>query len=214
VTPFVRLQGVAAALPVANIDTDTLFPARFLKTTSRRGLGRMLLHDQRFASDGRERPQFVLNQSPWREAKVLVTLDNLGSGSSREHAVWALSDFGIRCVVAPSFADIFRMNCLKNGVLPIAPTPPELRVLLADAADPGTCSLDVNLERQEIRRANGAVIPFRIEAESRRRLLGGIDDVAATLGAAAEIERFEAVAARERPWITAIPALSPAAVQP
>jgi 3-isopropylmalate/(R)-2-methylmalate dehydratase small subunit len=199
-TPFTRLEGIAAPLPVANIDTDMLFPARFLKTTSRRGLGRALLHSQRFDEAGEKRPDFVLNRAPWDKAEILITLGNLGTGSSREHAPWALLDFGVRCLIAPSFADIFRGNCLKNGILPVTLTLEQVRGLLDETARPETARLSVDLTRQEIGSALGS-IPFEIEPEARSRLLLGLDDIGETLGRAAEIARFEADATGVRAWI-------------
>ncbi len=198
-TPFTRLTAIAAPLPVANVDTDMLLPARFLKTVSRKGLGTALFHAQRFDMDGAERPDFPLNRLPWRGAEILVALDNFGCGSSREHAPWALEDFGIRCIIAPSFADIFYGNCFKNGMLPIVLDAAKVERLMADAEQPNTATMTVDLQRQTIVRANGEVIDFSIDPQRRQRLLDGVDEIAQSL-------TFEkTIAAHERSWRTAAP---------
>ena len=198
-TPFTRLTAIAAPLPVANVDTDMLLPARFLKTVSRKGLGAALFHTQRFDANGIERPEFPLNRMPWRAAKILVALDNFGCGSSREHAPWALKDFGIRCIVAPSFADIFYGNCFKNGMLPVALDAAQVERLMADAEQPETATMTVDLERRMITRASGETIGFLVDPQRRQRLLDGTDDIAQSLAFEAEI------AAHEQSWRTAAP---------
>jgi 3-isopropylmalate/(R)-2-methylmalate dehydratase small subunit len=193
--PFRTLTGIAAPLPLANVDTDMIIPAAFLKTTSRQGLGRGLFHNLRGGGN------FVLDREPWRQARILVTLDNFGCGSSREHAPWALLDFGIRCVIAPGFAEIFHGNCFKNGMLPVVLPRAEIDTLLADAADPDTAVLTVDLESETILRANGATLPFHIDPQRRARLLEGVDDIAFALRFADVIGRHEAEVAAEEPWL-------------
>jgi 3-isopropylmalate/(R)-2-methylmalate dehydratase small subunit len=205
---FRTLTGIAAPLPHANVDTDMILPAAFMKTVSREGLGRGLFHARRFDPDGRERPGFILNRDPWRGASILIALDNFGCGSSREHAPWALRDFGITCVIAPSFADIFHANCFKNFMLPIALPRPEIDRLMALAAAPETATLVIDLERQTIATAAGA-IGFEIDPGRRARLLGGIDDIAHSLRFAEAIARHEAEARAATPWL-ADPRLPPA----
>jgi 3-isopropylmalate/(R)-2-methylmalate dehydratase small subunit len=194
--PFRSLTGIAAPLPLANVDTDMIIPAAFLKTTSRQGLGRGLFHNLRVGGD------FVLDRDPWRRARILVTLDNFGCGSSREHAPWALLDFGIRCIVAPGFAEIFHGNCFKNGMLPVMLPRAEIDILLADAADPETAVLTVDLESETILRANGAALPFHIDPQRRARLLEGVDDIAFALRFGDAIGRHEAEVAAGEPWLS------------
>ena len=194
-TPFTTLTGIAAPLPLANVDTDMIIPAAFLKTTSRQGLGRGLFHNLRAGGD------FVLGREPWRRARILVTLDNFGCGSSREHAPWALLDFGIRCVIAPGFAEIFHGNCFKNGMLPVVLMRAEIDLLLADAADPETAVLTVDLESETILRANGTPLPFHIDPQRRTRLLEGVDDIAFALRFGDAIGRHEAEVATDEPWL-------------
>jgi 3-isopropylmalate/(R)-2-methylmalate dehydratase small subunit len=203
--PFISIKAVAAPLPIANIDTDMLLPARFLKTVSRQGLGQALFHTQRFDADGIEKPEFILNREPWRRAGILVALDNFGCGSSREHAPWALLDFGIKCVIAPSFADIFHNNCLKNGILPVVLPLPQVEQLLAETASEETATLTVDLESQSIIRADGERLDFSIDPKKRERLLLGQDDISISLGFEPAIARHEAKARRETPRISAIP---------
>jgi 3-isopropylmalate/(R)-2-methylmalate dehydratase small subunit len=193
--PFRRLTGIAAPLPIANVDTDMILPAAFLKTVSRQGLGRGLFHNLRAGGD------FVLDRAPWSGARILVTLDNFGCGSSREHAPWALLDFGISCIVAPGFAEIFQGNCFKNGMLPVTLPRGEIDMLLADASDPATAELTVDLESETIARANGEMLSFRIDPQRRARLLGGVDDIAHALGFRAAIDRHEALLRATRPWL-------------
>ena len=199
--PFVSLTAIAAALPIANVDTDMILPARFLKTITRQGLGAGAFYGQRFHADGRERPDFVLNRPPWTHAGILIALDNFGCGSSREHAPWALLDIGIRCIIAPRFADIFYGNCFKNGILPVTLERSVVDTLIADASAPATAEMIVDLRDQTIVRSNGAVIPFTVEPQRRERLLAGIDDVAVTAAYEDAIVGHEAGTASERSWL-------------
>ena len=208
-TPFHCLAGIAAPLPIANVDTDMILPAAFLKTVSRASLGRGLFHAARFDAEGREREGFILNRAPWRDAKILVTLDNFGCGSSREHAPWALLDFGISCVIAPSFADIFHNNCFKNGLLPVMLARETVDALLDAAADRNTARFTVDLEAQTIA-CRGGTIAFAIDPARRARLLSGIDDIAISLRFEREIDGYEAAARAKAPWLaSARPARAP-----
>ena len=206
--PFTRLTGIAAPLPLNNIDTDMLLPAAFLKTVSRRGLGQALFHAQRFAPDGTERPEFVLNRPPWRRAEILITLDNLGCGSSREHAPWALLDFGLRCLIAPSFAEIFQTNCAKNGILALALPRDQVDVLLADASEPATACMTVDLADRRLTRQGGAQVAFDVDERLRERLRLGLDDIARTLALSPTIGAYEAARDAISPWAGAIPEMS------
>ena len=198
---FTVLSAVAAPLPEENIDTDKIIPARFLKTTKRSGLGVHAFDSMRYHPDGTENPDFVLNQEPYRKAEILITYDNLGCGSSREHAPWALLDFGIRCVIAPSFADIFNNNCFKNGILPIA-LPREVCTQLMDDARQGANSrLTVDLARQVIIRPDGQEVAFDVDPLRRRLLLEGLDDIGQTLQHEKAITTFEQRRAKAQPWI-------------
>jgi len=199
--PFIRLTGIAAALPIANVDTDMILPAAFLKTVSRNGLGNGLFHELRFDADGNKRPDFVLNREPWRAARILIALDNFGCGSSREHAPWALLDFGIRCIVAPSFADIFYGNCFKNGMLPIRLPRVEIDMLMARASHTESAGMTVDLESRTIDHAGGTQ-RFELDAQRRERLLGGFDDIAGALRFEDAITGYESRIAREAPWLT------------
>jgi len=201
-TPFTRLTAVAAPLPIANIDTDMILPAAFLKTVSRRGLGAGLFHTARYDYDKNERPDFVLNQPPWRRAGILVTLENFGCGSSREHAPWALLDFGIRCILAPSFAEIFYNNCFKNGMLPIKLDRATIDHLMAAVSQPGTAELTIDLEANAITAAGiSAPISFAVDELRRQRLLYGLDDIGNTLQHGAAIAAHEERVRRETPWL-------------
>lgn len=188
---FTRLTAVAAAIPDANIDTDQILPGRFLKTIKREGLGRVLFFSLRFNDQGRERPEFVLNREPWRSASILIALDNFGCGSSREHAPWALADFGIRAILAPSFADIFRNNCYKNGILPVELSREIVNRLVVQAKDPERALMSVDLSEQTIIAADGEVIPFEIAHDKKQQLLLGLDEIAATERLLADITAFE-----------------------
>ena len=201
---FTTLTGIAAPLPMANVDTDKIIPSRFLKTIARTGLGRNLFDGLRFEADGSEKPGFVLNREPYRQAEILVTHENFGCGSSREHAPWALLDFGIRCVIAPDFADIFHGNCFKNGILPIRLPREVCDALMADAALGANARIGVDLERQVVTRPNGEEIAFAVDAFRKERLLLGLDDIGETLQRGAEIDRFEAERAAAQPWMPGI----------
>ena len=197
---FVKLTGVAAPLPVVNVDTDMIIPKDYLKTIKRTGLGQGLFAEARYKEDGSENPDFVLNKPAYRNAQILVAGDNFGCGSSREHAPWALLDFGIRCVISTSFADIFYNNCFKNGILPIVVSPEDLDKLMDDANRGSNAVLSVDLESQEITGPDGGRIKFDIDAFKRHCLLNGLDDIGLTLEKAAAIDAFEAKAATLRPW--------------
>jgi 3-isopropylmalate/(R)-2-methylmalate dehydratase small subunit len=197
---FTTLTGIAAPYPVVNIDTDMIIPKDYLKTIKRTGLGSGLFAEARFKEDGSENPDFVLNKPAYRKAEILVAGDNFGCGSSREHAPWALLDFGIRCVISTSFADIFYNNCFKNGILPIVVKPEELEKLLDDASRGANATLTVDLAAQEIRGPDGGVITFDIDAFKKHCLLNGLDDIGLTLEKAASIDAFEKSNAVSRPW--------------
>jgi len=197
---FTTLTGVAAPLPIVNVDTDMIIPKDYLKTIKRTGLGKGLFAEMRYLEDGSENPDFVLNKPAYRNAKVLVAGDNFGCGSSREHAPWALLDFGIRCVISTSFADIFYNNCFKNGILPIKVSPEDLEKLMDDAERGANATLTVDLEAQEIRGPDGGVVHFEIDAFKRHCLLNGLDDIGLTLEKAPAIASFEGKYAETRPW--------------
>lgn len=201
---FATLTGIAAPMPGENIDTDQIIPARFLKTIERSGLGKHAFAGQRYAADGTENPDFVLNQEPYRHAEILITYDNLGCGSSREHAPWALLDFGIRCVIAPSFADIFYNNCFKNGILPICLPREICDALMSDARLGANARITVDLERQVIQRPDGAEIPFDVDPFRRHMLLEGLDDIGLTLRHDGAIDGFESRRAATKPWMPKI----------
>ncbi|GAN88256.1 3-isopropylmalate dehydratase small subunit [Komagataeibacter intermedius] len=198
---FTVLTAIAAPLPEENIDTDKIIPARFLKTTRRSGLGVHAFDSMRYRPDGTENPDFVLNQEPYRKAEILITYDNLGCGSSREHAPWALLDFGIRCVIAPSFADIFNNNCFKNGILPIALPRDVCTQLMEDARQGANSRLTVDLARQVIVRPDGQEVPFDVDPLRRQLLLEGLDDIGQTLQHEKAITTFEQRRAKAQPWI-------------
>jgi 3-isopropylmalate/(R)-2-methylmalate dehydratase small subunit len=181
VTRFETLTAIAAPLPLANVDTDKILAGRYLKTVSRAGLGSKLFASLRYYDDGSERETFVLNRAPWRDAQILIALDNFGCGSSREHAPWALLDFGIRCIIAPSFADIFQGNCIKNGILPVALERGVVESLLVDAAIPERACMMIDLPAQQIVRQHGESIGFSIEQEAKARLLTGLDEITTSL---------------------------------
>jgi len=198
---FTPLTGIAAPLPMMNVDTDMIIPKQFLKTIKRTGLGANLFDEMRFDSAGAELPGFVLNQPAYREAEILVTGANFGCGSSREHAPWAIRDFGIRCIVAPSYADIFYNNCFKNGILPVTLPPEQVDILMKDAEKGANARMSVDLEAQTITASDGTVIAFEIDPFRKRCLLEGLDDIGLTLEKAAAIENFETAQAQSRPWI-------------
>ena len=197
---FVKLTGVAAPLPVVNIDTDMIIPKDYLKTIKRTGLGKGLFAEARYNEDCSVNPDFVLNKPAYQNAKILVAGDNFGCGSSREHAPWALLDFGIRCVISTSFADIFYNNCFKNGILPIVVSQADLDKLMDDASRGSNAILSVDLESQEITGPDGGSIKFEIDAFKRHCLLNGLDDIGLTLEMATAIDSFEKSAATSRPW--------------
>jgi len=198
---FTHLTGIAAPLPLINVDTDKIIPKQFLKTIKRTGLGVHLFDEMRYYDDGREKPDFVLNREPYRKAEILVTGENFGCGSSREHAPWALLDFGIRCVIAPSFADIFHNNCFKNGILPIALPQETIDILLEDAALGANARLSVDLERQVVIRPSGEEIPFEVDAFRKHCLLNGLDDIGLTLKRDDAIGGFEQERRGTQPWL-------------
>ena len=198
---FDQLTGVAAPLDILNIDTDMIIPKQFLKTIKRSGLGKNLFDEMRYDRDGSEIADFVLNRAPYRQAEILVAGDNFGCGSSREHAPWALLDFGIRCVISTSFADIFYNNCFKNGILPIVVSPDERDALLADAADTENPELSIDLVAQTIRRPNGVTISFEVDAFRKKCLLEGLDDIGLTMEKSGSIDDFEANRTQQQPWL-------------
>src|SRR6056297_4207990 len=198
---FEKLSGIAAPLPLINVDTDMIIPKQFLKTIKRSGLGKNLFDEMRFDDSGNEVPDFVLNRPAYRNAEILVAGENFGCGSSREHAPWALLDFGIRCVVAPSFADIFFNNCFKNGILPIVLPLEEVDKLMDDAERGANAVLTVDLENQTISGPDGGTITFDVEPHRKHCLLNGLDDIGLTLENAPAIDIFEAKASGERPWL-------------
>lgn len=197
---FKTLTGVAAPLPMINVDTDMIIPKQFLKTIKRTGLGAHAFEEMRYDDQGREKPDFVLNKPAYRKAQILVAGDNFGCGSSREHAPWALLDFGIRCVIAPSFADIFYNNCFKNGILPIALPQADVDKLMDDAARGANAVITVDLEKQEIRGPDGGMIRFDIDPARKHVLLEGLDDIAATLKHDDKISTFETRRKLAQPW--------------
>jgi 3-isopropylmalate/(R)-2-methylmalate dehydratase small subunit len=198
---FTVLEGVAAPLKVVNVDTDMIIPKQYLKTIKRTGLGKGLFAEKRFNDDGSENPDFVLNKPAYRNAKILVAGDNFGCGSSREHAPWALLDFGIRCVISTSFGDIFYNNSFKNGILPIRVTQEELDKLFDDAERGANATLTIDLENQEIRGPDGGVIKFDIDPHRKHCLLNGLDDIGLTMVKKDKIDAFESKLAEERPWM-------------
>ncbi|MEL0099802.1 MAG: 3-isopropylmalate dehydratase small subunit [Opitutae bacterium] len=198
---FDTLTGVAAPMNILNIDTDMIIPKQFLKTINRSGLGKNLFDEMRFEANGDEKTDFVLNNDPYRNAQILVAGDNFGCGSSREHAPWALLDFGVRCVISTSFADIFYNNCFKNGILPIVVSADDRDALMADAADAENPELSVDLIAQTVRRPNGGIVSFDIDPFRKKCLLEGLDDIGLTLEKANDIESFEARQANEKPWL-------------
>ena len=197
---FTTLTGVAAPLPIVNIDTDMIIPKQFLKSIKRTGLARGLFYELRFEEDGSEKPDFVLNQPGWRKAQIIVAGDNFGCGSSREHAPWALLDYGIRCVIAPSFADIFYNNCFKNGILPIVLSKDDLDKLMDDAERGANATLTVDLAAQTIKGPDGGTIAFDMDPFKKHCMLNGLDDIGLTLEKAPAIAAYETRAAVDRPW--------------
>jgi 3-isopropylmalate/(R)-2-methylmalate dehydratase small subunit len=199
--PFTSLTGVAAPMKITNVDTDMIIPKQYLKTIKRTGLGTGLFAEMRFNEDGSENKDFVLNQPAYRKAQILVAGDNFGCGSSREHAPWALLDFGIRCVISTSFADIFYNNCFKNGILPIKVTQEQLDQLMDEAARGANATLTVDLESQEIQTSDGHSVHFEIDSFRKHCLLNGLDDIGLTMEKATSIDSFESKVSAERPWL-------------
>ena len=199
--PFKTLEGVAAPLNMINVDTDMIIPKQYLKTIHRTGLGKALIDEMRFNTDGSEKPEFVLNKPAYRQAKILVTGENFGCGSSREHAPWALLDFGIRCVIATSFADIFYNNCFKNGILPIRLPQAEVDKLMDDAERGSNARVSIDLEKQEIRGPDGGLIKFEVDAFRKQCLLNGWDDIGLTLRSEDKISAYEKAHKAQAPWV-------------
>jgi 3-isopropylmalate/(R)-2-methylmalate dehydratase small subunit len=198
---FTSLTAVAAPLDMINVDTDMIIPKQFLKTIKRSGLGKHLFSEMRYLDDGSENPDFVLNKPAYRKAQILVAGDNFGCGSSREHAPWAIEDFGIRCVIAPSFADIFYNNSFKNGILPIVMPQEDVDKLMDDANRGANAIVTVNLETQEITGPDGGTIRFEIDPFKKHCLLNGLDEVGLTMEKAAKIDAFEAKRRATTPWL-------------
>ena len=198
---FTRLTGVAAPMDAINVDTDQIIPKLHLRTIKRTGLGKVVFDELRFNRDGTEKPEFILNQEPYRNAGILVAGDNFGCGSSREHAPWALLDFGIRCIISTSFADIFYNNCFKNGILPVTVSTRELEALMADASDRENPVLTVDLHAREITRPNGAVVCFEVDDFRRDCLLEGLDDIGLTMQKVEMIDAFEKAQREREPWL-------------
>jgi 3-isopropylmalate/(R)-2-methylmalate dehydratase small subunit len=198
---FTTLTGVAAPLPMINVDTDKIIPKQYLKTIERTGLGKGLFAEMRYNEDGSENPDFVLNKPAYRNAKVLVAGDNFGCGSSREHAPWALADFGIRCVISTNFADIFYNNCFKNGMLLVKVGPEDIEKLFDDAERGANATLTIDLEKQEIRGPDGGVVHFDIDPHLKHCLLNGLDDIGLTEQKRESIVSYEQKATVERPWL-------------
>ena len=197
---FTTLTGIAAPMPLVNIDTDMIIPKQFLKTIHRSGLGKNLFDEMRFTPDGKEIPDFVLNQPAYRQSQIIVAGDNFGCGSSREHAPWALLDFGIRCVISTSFADIFYNNCFKNGILPVVLPPEAVAHLMDDARKGANARISVDLEAQTVTASDGKVFAFEVDAFKKHCLQNGLDDIGLTLEKAAAIDAFEAKNASLHPW--------------
>ncbi|MCB1439996.1 MAG: 3-isopropylmalate dehydratase small subunit [Nitratireductor sp.] len=198
---FNKLSSVAAPLPIINIDTDMIIPKDYLKTIKRSGLGKGLFAEMRYHEDGSDNADFVLNKPAYKNAKIIVAGDNFGCGSSREHAPWALADYGVKCVISTSFADIFYNNCFKNGILPAIVSPEDLEKLMDDAERGANSVLTVDLESQTITGPDGGSVTFEIDAMRKHRLLEGIDDIGETLQKAPKIDTFEDKMSSERPWV-------------
>lgn len=201
--PFTTLTGTAAPLPMINVDTDMIIPKQFLKTIKRSGLGKSLFFEMRYDDAGAEVIEFILNRPQYRNAKILIAGENFGCGSSREHAPWALLDFGIRCVIAPSFADIFYNNCFKNGILPVVLPQDEVDRLMTQAERGANATFTVDLEAQTIATPDGGRIPFDVDPFRKACLLGGVDDIGLTLQKVDKIAAYEDRQRTERPWLAA-----------
>jgi len=198
---FETLTGIAAPMPLVNIDTDMIIPKQFLKTIKRSGLGVNLFDEMRFDREGNENPDFVLNKDAYRDAEILVAGENFGCGSSREHAPWAIKDFGIRCVISTSFADIFYNNCFKNGILPVALPVQAVDVLMKDAEKGANARMTVDLDAQTVTTSDGEVFSFEVDAFKKHCLMEGLDDIGLTMAKADSIKSFETQAAQARPWV-------------
>ena len=197
---FTKLTGIAAPMALVNIDTDTIIPKQFLKTIARTGLGKNLFDEMRYTLDGAEIPEFVLNQPAYRHAEILVAGENFGCGSSREHAPWALLDFGIRCVISTSFADIFYNNCFKNGILPIVMPQDVVDALMEDAKKGANARQTIDLEAQTVTTSDGRVFPFQVDSHRKHCLINGLDDIGLTMEKANAIDSYEKKAGSLRPW--------------
>jgi len=198
---FEKLTAIAAPMPLINIDTDMIIPKQFLKTIKRSGLGVNAFHEMRYDLDGNENPDFVLNNEAYKGANILVAGDNFGCGSSREHAPWALLDFGIRCVISTSFADIFYNNCFKNGILPVVVSEDELQLLMKDAEKGSNARMIVDLENQQIETSDGQVISFDVDQHRKHCLINGLDDIGLSMEKIASVDAFEAQMAQSAPWV-------------
>ena len=198
---FEKLTAIAAPMPLINIDTDMIIPKQFLKTIKRSGLGVNAFHEMRYDLDGNENPDFVLNNEAYKGANILVAGDNFGCGSSREHAPWALLDFGIRCVISTSFADIFYNNCFKNGILPVVVSEDELKLLMKDAEKGSNARMIVDLEKQQIETSDGEVISFDVDQHRKHCLMNGLDDIGLSMEKIASVDAFEAQMAQSAPWV-------------
>ena len=198
---FEKLTAIAAPMPLINIDTDMIIPKQFLKTIKRSGLGVNAFHEMRYDLDGNENPDFVLNNEAYKGANILVAGDNFGCGSSREHAPWALLDFGIRCVISSSFADIFYNNCFKNGILPVVVSEDELQLLMKDAEKGSNARMIVDLEKQQIETSDGEVISFDVDQHRKHCLINGLDDIGLSMEKIASVDAFEAQMAQSAPWV-------------
>jgi 3-isopropylmalate/(R)-2-methylmalate dehydratase small subunit len=198
---FKKMTAIAAPMPLINIDTDMIIPKQFLKTIKRSGLGVSAFHEMRYQMDGTENPDFVLNQDAYRNANILVAGDNFGCGSSREHAPWALLDFGVRCVISTSFADIFYNNCFKNGILPVIVTDEELSLLMQDAEKGSNARMVIDLESQLIETSDGQIVNFDVDEHRKHCLINGLDDIGLTMEKAGSIDIFEKKMATNTPWV-------------
>ncbi|MDE0760001.1 MAG: 3-isopropylmalate dehydratase small subunit [Planktomarina sp.] len=198
---FEKMTAIAAPMPLINIDTDMIIPKQFLKTIKRSGLGVSAFHEMRYQMDGTENPDFILNQGAYRNANIIVAGDNFGCGSSREHAPWALLDFGVRCVISTSFADIFYNNCFKNGILPVIVTDEELNLLMNDAEKGSNARMVIDLESQRIETSDGEVIKFDVDQHRKHCLINGLDDIGLTMEKMESIDLFEKKMAKNTPWI-------------
>ncbi|MGA1684223.1 MAG: 3-isopropylmalate dehydratase small subunit [Gemmobacter sp.] len=198
---FTTLTGIAAPMPLVNIDTDMIIPKQFLKTIKRSGLGRNLFDEMRYDREGNEIADFVLNRPAYRQAQILVAGDNFGCGSSREHAPWALLDFGIRCVISTSFADIFYNNCFKNGILPVTLPAEAVAHLMKDAEKGANARIMIDLPAQTVTAADGTVFAFDIDPFKKHCLVNGLDDIGLSLEKVSAIDAYEAQARTQRPWL-------------